>query len=156
MSSKFSAYLVAFLLLISGSLTAATIVDSAPDARPVYQKPAPMGALAWIQHLEDERDQADIEGDYAVKFFHGQDGIVKDIPQAVETMREAAALGNADAIRNLPLILSDYAGNYFYGRNGIVRDTLKSVELCREAAALGNADAIRIPPIMIAQAGGSR
>ncbi len=65
MSSKFSAYLVVFLLLISGSLTAATIVDSAPDARPVYQKPAPMGALAWIQHLEDERDQADIAGDYA-------------------------------------------------------------------------------------------
>ncbi len=65
MNSKFSAYLVAFLLLISGYLTAATIVDSAPDARPVYQKPAPMGALAWIQYLEDERDQADIAGDYA-------------------------------------------------------------------------------------------
>ena len=61
MSSKFSSHLVAFLLLISGSLTAATIVDSPP----VYQKPSSMAAMDWIQHLEDERDQADIAGDYA-------------------------------------------------------------------------------------------
>jgi TPR repeat protein len=42
--------------------------------------------------------------------FKGQDGIAQDILKAIEVCREAADLGNADAIRNLPIMIA-HAGN---------------------------------------------
>ena len=57
-----------FSLIASESLIAATSLDSASDINPSslsLQKKSSMAALEWIQHLEDERDKADIDGNYA-------------------------------------------------------------------------------------------
>ncbi|RZI45516.1 sel1 repeat family protein [Candidatus Finniella inopinata] len=42
----------------------ATAGDAMVDTTVVYQKPLSMAALAWLEQLEDERDQADIAGNF--------------------------------------------------------------------------------------------
>jgi len=44
---------------------------------------------------------------YSINLFKGTDGVERNIPKAIETCREAAGLENADAIRNLPLMIAE-------------------------------------------------
>ena len=69
-----------------------------------------------------------------VCYKNGQ-GVEQDYKEAARLFRQAADLGDADAIKNLGVC-------YEYGR-GVGKDYKEAARLYRQAADLGDADAIK-------------
>ena len=76
-------------------------------------------------------------GIWATKFMNGTDGVVKNLPKAIELYRESVELGFEPAKRKLAIVLNNHAADFVNGTNGIVENWCRAIELCREAVDLG-------------------
>ncbi|EJK74497.1 hypothetical protein THAOC_03822 [Thalassiosira oceanica] len=99
---------------------------------PFCRTPRPTGdasKLAMIQKRVNKRD-ADAIYHLGSKHYHGQLGLAKDVPRAIELWTEAAELGSVDALSSLGII-------YYFGE-GLEEDKPRGIRHLQEAAMEGH------------------
>ncbi|EJK63436.1 hypothetical protein THAOC_15901 [Thalassiosira oceanica] len=87
--------------------------------------------LAKIQARVRKNDPAAINF-LGQKYYHGKEGLQKDMRKAVELFTEAAELGSIQALSNL--------GNAYFRGDGVQQDKARAVEFFAKAAMRGHVD----------------
>lgn len=85
--------------------------------------------LAMIQKRVDKGD-VDATSFLAEKYYHGSDGLAKDVPRAINLWAEAAELGSIDAQYHL--------GNVYYHGFGVDEDKARAIRHWQQAAMEGH------------------
>ncbi|EJK45464.1 hypothetical protein THAOC_35919 [Thalassiosira oceanica] len=104
------------------------------DRCPFCRTPHPSddaSALAMIQKRVSKGD-ADALYNLGCKYFHGELGLAKDVPRAIELWTEAAELGSLEAHYQL--------GVTYYAGDGVQEDKPRGVRHCQEAAMKGHVE----------------
>ena len=101
---------------------------------PFCRTPTPhddASSLAMIQKRVDKGDAAAINqlGD---RYYHGETGLAKDVPRAIELWTEAAELGSIDAQYQL--------GRAYYTGEDVEEDKPRGIHHWQQAAMKGDAD----------------
>ncbi|EJK72172.1 hypothetical protein THAOC_06323, partial [Thalassiosira oceanica] len=90
---------------------------------------------ARIQKRVDKGD-AQAMNHLGSKYFHGELGLAKDVPRAIELWTEAAELGSLDAHCHL--------GRMYYMGDGVAEDKLRGIRHWQEAAMKGDVVSRRV------------
>ncbi|EJK43626.1 hypothetical protein THAOC_37911, partial [Thalassiosira oceanica] len=88
-------------------------------------------SLARIQKRVKKKDEEAINH-LAERYYHGQLGLVKNVPRAIELWTEAAELGSIDAHYSLGVV--------FYTGKGVEEDKPRDIHHWQQAALQGHAD----------------
>ena len=117
--------------LCNGCILAARrrgLLDDCPFCRTPYTNDEAT-QLAMIQKRVDKGDAEAIKF-LGHKYFHGELGLTKDVPRAIELWTEAAELGSIDAQAALGIL--------FYNGNGVGEDKPRGVHHWQQAAMKGH------------------
>ena len=102
------------------------------DTCPFCRTPFTYDEASRLAKIQKRVDKGDAEAIYFLgcKYYHGELGLVKNVPRAIELMTEAAELGSIGAHYNL--------GAAYYS-NGVEKDKPKGIHHWQEAAMKGHA-----------------
>ncbi|EJK70901.1 hypothetical protein THAOC_07702 [Thalassiosira oceanica] len=104
------------------------------DSCPFCRTPLAADDASELAMVQKRVDKGDADAIYMLgnKYYHGELGLAKNVPRAIELWTEAAELGSLDAHYQL-------GDSYYYG-DGIEKDKSRGIQHWQEAAMNGDAE----------------
>ncbi|EJK45430.1 hypothetical protein THAOC_35956 [Thalassiosira oceanica] len=104
------------------------------DRCPFCRTAIPTGDAAELAMIQKRVDRGDAEATQRLgnQYYHGELGLVKDVPRAIELWTRAAELGSVDAHNDLGFV-------YYYG-HGVEVDKPRGIRHCQQAAIKGHVE----------------
>ncbi|EJK67643.1 hypothetical protein THAOC_11300 [Thalassiosira oceanica] len=103
--------------------------------------------------IQKRIDKGDAEAIYFLgdKYFHGELGLAKNVPRAIELWTRAAELGSLDASLLAMIqervhkgdanLIKNLADRYYHGSLGLAKDVPRAIESWTKASEIGSLDA---------------